>query len=98
MHVGVGVGAGRADHLAERPERLLDQHQAELLEVGEVAVEAGRGEAGLAGHLTQPEAVEALVLEQAQRRVEQGPPRAQLLLLTGHGDQRRHRLSVRMFA
>ncbi len=62
-------------------EGLLDEGDAELRQVGEVAVEGGRGDADLAGHLAQSQAAQALVFEQPQRRVEQRLPRLLLARL-----------------
>ncbi len=75
------VRARRADHRPQRPERLVDQHEPELLHVVEVAVERRRDDACRARHPAQAEAGEALLLEQPERRVEQRPARALLALL-----------------
>jgi len=72
-------------------EGLLDQRDAEPRHAGEVAVEGGRGDAHLAGHLAQPDAAQALLLEQSQRRVEQ---RLTGALLPGLPDSARRRLGV----
>ena len=80
--VGPRVRARRADHRPQRAERLVDQDEAELLHVVEVAIEGRRDDAGRARHLAQAEAREALLLEQLERRIEQRPARALLALLT----------------
>ncbi len=77
------LGEDRADHGVQAVERLLDQRDAEVGHVPEVPVEGGRGDADDAGDLAQPEAAEALVLQEEQARVEE---RLTGLLLLGLPD------------
>ena len=87
--LGVRLRPGRPDHLAQGPERLVDQRQAELLHAREVPVEGGRDDPGLAADLAQAEAAEAVVLEQQQRRLQQVRARALLALAARSGDRLR---------
>ena len=76
--LGVRLRPGRSDHLAQGPERLVDERQPQLLHAREVPVEGGRDDPGLAGDLAQAEAAEAVVLQQQQGRLEQVRARALL--------------------
>ena len=71
-----------AEHLAQRHERLLDQHHAELLDRVEVPVEGRRDDAHLLGHLTQGERDQAAVLAQLERCVQDRPTGPLLALAT----------------
>ena len=57
--------ARAAQHVAQRPERLVDEHQAQCFHRVEVPIEGGGHDAGLSGHFTQAERAEALFLQQA---------------------------------
>ena len=46
--LGVRLRPGRSDHLAQGPERLVDERQPQLLHAREVPVEGGRDDPGLA--------------------------------------------------
>ena len=62
-----------AQHRAQRHEGLVDQGQPERLDRVEVAVERGRHDADLLGHLAQREGDQAGPVGERQRRVEDRP-------------------------
>ena len=65
----------------KRPKRLVDQDQPEGLHRFEVAVERRGHDAGFPGHLAQAQAAETAVVEQFERRGDDGPPGRLLALL-----------------
>jgi hypothetical protein len=72
--------ASSAEQPAQAAEGLIDQRQAEVVHVLEVAIEACRGDSRLARDLAQAQAAEGAVVEQPQRRVEQRFARTLLAL------------------
>ena len=99
------AGARTAQHVAQGPERLVDQDQPEGLHRFEVPVERRGDDAGLPGHLTQAQAAEAVVVEQLERRGDDGPPSRLLALLPRRAvarlrarpDRRGRELGARLF-
>lgn len=61
----------RPHHHMQTPQRLLDQGDTQLPHVPEVPVERGRGDPHHPRDLPQPQAAQALLLQQPERRVEQ---------------------------
>jgi hypothetical protein len=59
------------DHRVQAAQRLLDQRHTEVGSGAEVPVERGRGDADRPGDLAQSQAAEALLLQQAERRVQE---------------------------
>ncbi len=74
-----GRGEGRADHRVQAAESLVHERDAEVRRVTEVPVEGGRGDTDRPGDLAQTETAQALVLQQDEGRLHEGP--AGLLLL-----------------
>lgn len=76
------LGEDRADHPVQASERFLDECDAECGGVVEVPVEGGRRDAHGPRHLAQPQAAQALVLQQLECGVQQRLTGFQLLGLT----------------
>ena len=79
------AGAGAAQHVAQGPEGLVDQHQAQGVHRIEVPVERRRGDAGLPGHLAQAQRGKTALGQQVQRGVEDGAPGGLLALIARGG-------------
>ncbi|EKX66154.1 putative lipoprotein, partial [Streptomyces ipomoeae 91-03] len=71
------------DHRVQTAQRLLDERDAEVRGRAEVPVEGGRGDAHGPGDLAQPEAAQALLLQQTERGVQECLPGLLLLGLPG---------------
>ncbi len=74
-----------AQHVPQRAERLVDEHQAQRFHRLEMPVERGGHDAGLAGDLTQAQRRETALLEQAQRSGHDGAAGGLLALFPGRG-------------
>ncbi|GFN07348.1 hypothetical protein Smic_59040 [Streptomyces microflavus] len=75
----------RGDQSVQAAQRLLHQGHTERRGVLEVPVEGGGGDPDGPGHLAQPQAAQALVLQQQERGVEEGLAGLQLLGLADSG-------------
>jgi hypothetical protein len=66
-----GRRQGRTDRAVQAAQGLVDKGDAEVRGVAEVAVEGRRGDADRAGHLAQPQAAQALPLQEAEGGVQE---------------------------
>lgn len=74
-----GLGERRPDHPVQAAQRLLDERHTERRGVVEVPVEGGGRDARGPRHLAQPEAAEALVLQESECGIQQCLTGSQLL-------------------